>query len=129
MSRGGEVPMSAPPDQGHKAAFDPVGFQRSAFTAGVETGGLWKSVVQFLIAFVIGFAVAKSLGFSAPQLFGFLAGVITPIVTHLVRRRRLKTQTDMLIGMQGAIHELELEAKRLEIEEAKQNGNLDRWKK
>lgn len=129
MVSDGETPMSVPPGRSQSAAFDPAGYHRSSLTAGDETAGLWKFVVQFLLAFAVTFAVAASLGLPKPQVFGLIAGILAPVASYAIRRRRLKTQTEMMASLHSALHDLENDAKDLEIAQAKRNGDFDRWAK
>lgn len=78
--------------------------------------------------FSVGMLIATLVGGTMLKIgaIGAVASVLIALVVRSVSSRRNAVTSD---DLQGQVHDLEVEAKRLEAEVARQSGAFDKWEK
>ena len=114
------------PGQSDKAAFDSQEYHRAMRGGRSEVAGLVFYGFVFLAVFLsVGFA-ARLLDVNGGPA-GTIFGITAVIATFMIKRSYQRINKSRAIKLQAQAHELEQQAKALEIEHAKANGAFEKW--
>ncbi len=102
-----------------------------AMRGGDVSGGWSISLVigLFFAGFFLAATLAISLGADFPQRYGFFTGLGLAVAVPAYRVWKAGYDKTKSIDLQAQAHDLELKAKQLEVELAKNSGAFDKWDK
>ncbi|SPH21189.1 hypothetical protein ASD8599_01938 [Ascidiaceihabitans donghaensis] len=84
---------------------------------------------MFLVVLLICVAGFRLLSFPYPAYFGLGATIGLEALYFLWKRKRNQKKYDKAVSLQSELSDLKQQEFELRYEEAKMNGQLDRWKK
>jgi hypothetical protein len=115
------------PGTSDKAAFDPDAYHKAM------RDGRSEGMMHYLAAFLGGGVIGMFLGYAfAPGprfLIAIGCGLAFGVGLYRLRLAKLRRSNASAVKLQAQLHDLEVTAKRLEIEEAKAAGAFAKWEK
>lgn len=115
------------PRQSDRAAFDPKAYHQ-AMRDGRSEGAV-RYVVLFCGGVMLGATLTIALPFQLRMIAGLALGMAFAMAFRAWRQRGMAESAAEAVSLYAQAHELEMQANRLEIENAKASGAFDRWEK